>query len=536
MPDNVDYVMYWWEKAALLLRSAQIHRFGLITTNSITQTFNRKVVQTHLNSNKNLSLAFAVPDHPWVDSKDGAAVRIAMTVVQSGTLGGVLYQVETEDETVGDDKQIVFSVSEGTINPDLSIGADFGNLVQLSANGNLAFQGPIPVGEGFRISSSELTQLGSGINTLPSVVRRYVIGRDLMQRFEERFIIDFYGLTQEEATTQYPLLMQKVITDVKPYRDTNQDKGFREQWWIWGRPRPDMRKALRGLDKYIATCRTAKHRVFTSLAGDIVPDTKVIAVASSDDFHLGVLSSRAHIIFATKAGGWLGVGNDSSYNHADCFNKFPFPDCTEEQKARIRELGEALDAHRKRQQAQHPTLTITEMYNVLEKLRRGEQLNERERTTHEQGLVSVLRQLHEDLDAAVFDAYGWPTTLSDEDILERLVRLNAERAAEERAGTVRWLRPEFQKPAAGIAATFGEEFGTAAPAASVKTERQTWPKSIPEQARAVRQALAAQRGVVTSQQLAAAFRRANVARIEELLQTLVSLGQAREVSAGRYAP
>ncbi|MDT5270512.1 MAG: hypothetical protein QOH49_2698 [Acidobacteriota bacterium] len=357
-----------------------------------------------------------------------------------------------------------------------------------------------------------------------------------MQRFEERFIIDFYGLTQEEATTQYPLLMQKVITDVKPYRDTNQDKGFREQWWIWGRPRPDMRKALRGLDKYIATCRTAKHRVFTSLAGDIVPDTKVIAVASSDDFHLGVLSSRAHIIFATKAGGWLGVGNDSSYNHADCFNKFPFPDCTEEQKARIRELGEALDAHRKRQQAQHPTLTITEMYNVLEKLRRGEQLNERERTTHEQGLVSVLRQLHEDLDAAVFDAYGWPTTLSDEDILERLVRLNAERAAEERAGTVRWLRPEFQKPAAGIAATFGEEFGTAAPAASVKTERQTWPKSIPEQARAVRQALAAQRGVVTSQQLAAAFRRANVARIEELLQTLVSLGQAREVSAGRYAP
>jgi hypothetical protein len=172
---------------------------------------------------------------------------------------------------------------------------------------------------------------------------------------------------------------------------------------------------------------------------------------------------------------------------------------------------------------------------VLEKLRRGEQLGERERVTHEQGLVSVLRQLHEDLDAAVFDAYGWPPSLSDEDILERLVRLNAVRASEERAGTVRWLRPEFQKPAAGVAAAFGEEF-KAAPAAAAKQERQPWPKSIPEQARAVRQALAAQRGVVTPQQLASAFKRANVARVEELLQTLVSLGQAREVSAGRYAP
>ena len=73
------------------------------------------------------------------------------------------------------------------------------------------------------------------------------------------------------------------------------------------------------------------------------------------------------------------------------------------------------------------------------------------------------------------------------------------------------------------------------PAAAAKQEKQPWPKAIPEQARAVRQALATARGVVTSQQLARAFKRANVERIEELLQTLVSLGQAREVGAGRYA-
>src|SRR2546423_15594558 len=127
------------------------------------------------------------------------------------------------------------------------------------------------------------------------------------------------------------------------------------------------------------------------------------------------------------------------------------------------------------------------MYNVLEKLRRDEHLNERERATHEQGLVSVLKQIHDELDAAVFDAYGWPATLSDEEILERLVRLNAERAAEERAGLVRWLRPEFQKPTEGVAAAFGEEFAAVA-ATAAKQEKQPWPKAIPEQARAVRQA------------------------------------------------
>ena len=90
---------------------------------------------------------------------------------------------------------------------------------------------------------------------------------------------------------------------------------------------------------------------------------------------------------------------------------------------------------------------MTGMYNVLEKLRSGEPLNDKEKTIHEQGLVSVLKQLHDELDAAVFDAYGWPVTLTDEEILERLVALNAERAAEEQRGLIRWLRPEFQNPA-----------------------------------------------------------------------------------------
>jgi hypothetical protein len=456
-----------------------------------------------------------------------------MTVAELGCHVGNLGRVEKEEQSETSETTVALVFSKGVINSDLSMGSNISALEPLQANASMSFQGIILVGEGFRLELSDFPRLGIDPTNVSPVVRRYMIGRDLMQTPEERYVIDFFGLTREEATTKYPALMQKIISEIKPHRDANKDKAFREQWWLWGRPRPEMRDALRGLGRYIATCRTAKHRVFTFLDAGIIPDAKIIAISLNDAFFLGILSSKLHLKWALRTGAFL--EDRPNYNHADCFAKFPFPVCAEQQKERIRELGESLDAHRKRQQAQHPQLTITEMYNVLEKLRRGEPLTDRDRVTHEQGLVSVLRQIHDELDAAVFDAYGWPSSLSDEEILYALVRLNAERAAEERSGTVRWLRPEFQKPAegVGVAAAFGEEFAAEAPAI-VKQQKQPWPKTIPEQARAVRLALASQRGVVTPRELASAFQRGNVNRIQELLQTLVSLGQAREVGDGRY--
>jgi len=65
--------------------------------------------------------------------------------------------------------------------------------------------------------------------------------------------------------------------------------------------------------------------------------------------------------------------------------------------------------------------------------------------------VLIVRELHDKLDALVFEAYGWPATLTDEEILEKLVALNKERAAEEKAGKIRWLRPDYQIAARTVA-------------------------------------------------------------------------------------
>lgn len=260
----------------------------------------------------------------------------------------------------------------------------------------------------------------------------------------------------------------------------------------------------------------------------------LVCMALEDAFFLGVLSCRIHVAWALAVGGTL--ENRPRYNKSNCFDPFPFPEATDQQKATIRDLAEELDAHRKARQAEHPKLTLTDMYNVLERLRAGDALNDKEKTIHEHGLVSVLKDLHDRIDAAVADAYGWPANLSDDAILERLVALNKERAQEEAHGIVRWLRPEFQNPEGAQAATQTSLDVGAAEAATANAKRP-WPPSLPAQAQAVREVLedgGAPKDVAT---VYAAFKgaRGRVDKVAELLETLVAVGHARITVDGRFA-
>ena len=230
----------------------------------------------------------------------------------------------------------------------------------------------------------------------------------------------------------------------------------------------------------------------------------------------------------------MGVGNDPTYNHSDCFNPFPFPDATEVQKSRLRALGEELDAHRKAQQAAHPRLTLTALYNVLEKLRAGERIEGRDRETYDAGLVGILRDIHDRIDAAVAEAYGWPAGLDDEAILTRLVDLNRARAAEEASGLVRWLRPDYQNPAGRIAVAKGQQVELDVGAAAGAADKALWPKALPEQIAAVR-AVLSDMGEATPEQVARQFKHARASSVKPLLESLGALGQARLIEGGRFA-
>lgn len=450
VPKSADFVMQWWDRAAHILaaRPTPLTRFGFVTTNSISQSFSRKVIDRHLNGD-GMSLLFAIPDHPWTKaSKDAAAVRIAMTVVGGGVQTGQLVEIVDEQGLETDDPRLQERCSIGRINPDISLGTDLTTSVPMTANQGLSCNGMMLAGQGFKISKSLADRLvREDGDAARAVVRQHIGGSELVQRWLGEYVIDFAHHTEQEARRLFPACYQHVLATVKPGRDSNRRPALKRRWWVFAEPRFTFRPALTGLDRYIATTRTSKHRLFQFVPSDLVPNHEVVAIALNDGFSLGVLSSRIHLVWALMSGGTL--EDRPRYNKARCFDQFPFPDANAAQQARIAELAEELDITRKVVLSEVSGLTMTELYNLRDKLRSGATMDLSQQDRARTARAGIVNRLHEQLDEAVAAAYGWPADLAPAEIVTRLVALNAERAAEEAAGTVRWLRPDYQRPRFG---------------------------------------------------------------------------------------
>lgn len=529
VPESADFVMHWWDKAATAVRKDGTRRFGFITTNSITQTFSRRVVARHLGAKDGVSMVFAIADHPWVDEKDGAAVRIAMSVTEMGKADGTLLSVVDESNAP---EKISFSSSSGSISSNFRIGADITSCRPLRANLNLAHQGVKLHGEGFIITGDLARAMIEKQPTSKAVVRPFRNGQDITAKLKDRYVIDLFGLSAEQARNEYPEPYQHVYVHVKPERDINRREIRKRNWWLFGETVPALRNASAGLNRYIVTVRTAKHRTFVFLDEGVLPESRLVAITDNDAFTLGVLSSKHHLVWALSWGAMLGP--TPNYNNSECFDPFPFPaDVPEPLKERIRAEAEALDALRKRVLAEHDDLTLTGLYNVLEALREGRALSAAEREVHDRGLVTLIRQHHDAIDALVAQAYGWPADLPDEEVLLRLVALNKARAAEEAKGLVRWLRPEFQAP--GYAAPIAQTLDLGEVAAPLPDNVIPWPAKLEEQVCAVQAILNTAPAPLAPQDIARAFRGKRAATVRPVLDALAGIGMARRLHDGRYA-
>ncbi len=515
VPDTVDYVMYWLHKASESVKDRKAKRFGFITTNTITQVRQRRVLEFYLGQENPIKLIFAIPDHPWINV--GAAVRISMTVAelegngkntQFAVYGKVMAEEEGNTPEDSSDKIEIRYRNVGKIFSDLETGANVVGVRKLLANSKLSCRGMEMRGAGFLLTKEQANGLGyitSGSNS-PSVIKRFISGRDITDKTRGLYTIDLLGLSIKQVEESHPQIYQWICERVKPERDVNRRKASRDNWWIYGEARATFRSALTGTKKYIATPRTAKHRFFIFLESDYIPESEVIMIALEDPYFLGVLSSQIHIAWSLAAGGKLGVGNDPRYNNSVCFDPFSFPDPTPEQKEQIRELGEKLDSHRKRVQAAHPDITITGMYNLLEKLRKGEPFTDSDRAYNNKALVSTLKQIHDELDDAVLEAYGWQPNITDEEILEKLVALNVQRAEEERNGFIRWLRPDYQAPHETRTQQVLDGIAEPEAIAIEPAEQQPWSKQPKAQLAAIQELLSTRKGEWTVAQVAAQFK------------------------------
>lgn len=200
--------MHWWSRSAALVAASSVRSFGLITTNSLRQSFNRRVVQAALD--KGVALTLAIPDHPWVDSPNGAAVGIAMTVgarvAKAPFCGapdqpfygrpeqplfraeGILFAVTDEQTGEFGDVTVTLRESNGLIHADLSVGANVASAVALQANANISSPGVKLHGAGFIVTPEEATDLlplplagegrGEG-QPKQTIICEYSNGRDL---------------------------------------------------------------------------------------------------------------------------------------------------------------------------------------------------------------------------------------------------------------------------------------------------------------------------------------------------------------------
>lgn len=443
---SADLVTAWWDRAAEILvkPGSNLRRFGFITTNSITQTFSRRVLEHHLCGAAPVRLVFAIPDHPWTQGKGSADVRISMTVAERGEPNGQGRRLVIEASTGADDA-IRLTETRGNLRSDLSLAHDDHHIVPLKANALMAYRGVQLMGAGFIVDGATADALRCGATEPgPAPIRAYRNGRDLAERPRDVEVIDLYGWAESEVRRRQPAIYQHLLQTVKPDRDRNARSSYRNAWWVFGEPRRELRDALSGLPRYIATVETAKHRWFTFQPETVLPDNRLVCIASDDAGVLAVLSSRWHAAWALRHGGRL--EDRPIYTKGVCFDAYPFPVFDPLCKAEVEALAEELDALRWRLLGLHPALTMTALYNARDRYRSGLRLSAAEKRVHELGCVAILDHLHDRIDRLVADAYGFPEDIDDDRAVAWLSRLNQDRAQEEATGQVRFLRPDHQLP------------------------------------------------------------------------------------------
>jgi hypothetical protein len=540
VPGNVDLVMYFWKAAADQVRS-KTRQFGLITTSRIRMEQNREVVFKALG--QDLNIEFAIPDHPWAGKDAEAGVRVAFTTIsKSSRQPKRLFLAPDHDDsknrvsdgTILGEKDLTVFVREAIL-ADLSPSIKVDDVKELKAWNRLSHAGMKPYAESLVLDDARAQSLFSDGETLNRYAPRYLNGQDVARHPRNVRVLDFNSCAREtDVRAISEPAYQYLFTHTKLERSQERNLRLRNEWWRFEAARDELRAGIKSLNRYIATVENSPIRYFVFLSSTMLPDQKLRCLASDDAYLLGVLSTRYHAIFSARMGGRHGVGNTPVYN-TKCVTTFPFPaDVPEALKARIRTEAEALDALRKKVLADHADLTLTGLYNVLEALKAGRALTDKERDVHDRGLVTLIRQRHDAIDTAVAEAYGWPADLSDEDILTRLVALNRTRAAEEAKGIIRWLRPEFQAPGAVVPQVNATldlgDAPTAAPATIIP-----WPKTMAEQITAVAAILAASPTPQHPRDIARAFDGKRAASVTPVLDALTAIGQARRLADGRYA-
>ena len=408
VPGGADLVTYWFEKAREMVEAGEVKRVGLLATQGIRGGANRTVLERILDTG---SIFMAWSDRDWV--LDGANVHVSIVCFDNGSA----------------DQKVLNDVAVANINCDLSTGvADLTTARPLPENNAIAFIGNQKGGK-FDIEPVEAQRLLAAVgnpNGRPNsdVIKPWLNASDVTGRNRKMWIIDFGVQLGENDAALYQWPFEYVREHVRPGRIalTERDSS-NENWWRHQRPRPEMRAALEGKQRYIVTPRHSKHRIFDWVSAEIVPDSALVVFARDDDYFFGVLHSRVHEAWARATGTQVReVESGFRYTPTCLFRDLSRSPGRRARSRKTRRWSRPSPRPRANWCGSATTGSIrpTPRRKTLAKLTLTNLYNKRPKW---------LENAHRTLDEAVFAAYGWPATLTDAELLERLLALNHERAA-----------------------------------------------------------------------------------------------------------
>lgn len=385
-----DLCVYWFRKAADSMRPGD--RAGLVGTNSISQNRARGAGLNHVVERGGV-ITDAISRRRWPGD---AVVNVSIVnwVQRPGTPPSV-FRLDGEQ---------VAGIST-RLRESLPAVEEY---ERLPANAGRAFQGPIPAGEFYLTPEEAAELLARPDASYGDVVRPYLVGEDIAEdpaQRPTRWVVD-YGFLPLEQAQRYPAALAVVRERVKPSREVNRDVGFRERWWLFGRPRGEMRDALAGLGRYIAGTATGKRFLFAWQEPDVCPSNATNVFAFDDDYAMGVLCAAPHLVWAHAESSTL--EDRPRYTPTTCFETYPWPQPGAAGREAIAAAAREL-IDRRSSICLEEQIGLTQLYNAVD-----------------DGAWTEIARLHRRLDAAVASAYGWTAAVLDDplEVRRRLADLH----------------------------------------------------------------------------------------------------------------
>ena len=455
---NADLVAHFFRRAFNLIHKGGT--FGLIATNTISQGDTRTTGLRWICQHGGEILA-ARKRVKWPGL---AAVVVSVLHVAKGAFTGQRRLDERDVETI-----TAFLFHGG--------GHDDPN--RLAANAGKSFVGSYVLGMGFTFDDTD----GKGVTTPLAEMRRliekdprnqevifpYIGGEEVNTsptHAHHRYVINFGEREEEECWRHWSDLMAVTDAKVKPERLTQNDIGAKKKWWQFIRPRPELHSTIAGLDRVLVISRVSEHFALAVLPTGTVFAERLVVFPFNTYAAFCALQSRTHEIWVRFFGSSL--EDRLLYTPSDCFEAFPFSENWASHPA--------LDLAGKAYYEFRAALMVRNNEGLTKTYNRFHDLDERAPD------ILKLRELHAAMDRAVLDAYGWTDISIDceflldyeieeeewgnkkkpyryrwpdevrNDVLARLLELNAERAKEEARSGATAIKKRRTKVAAKRAA------------------------------------------------------------------------------------